>query len=259
VLARHAGADVLVVDAGVEADLPDHPLLIRRSAGRGTADFSRGPAMSRQQALDCVMLGAELTREQVAAGADVIAAGDMGIGNTTSAAAITAAVTGLPASAVTGRGTGVTDERLAHKTRIVEQALALHRPDPSDGVGLLSAVGGFEIAFLSGVLLGTAAERRPAVLDGFISSAAGLAACCIAPEVRDYLLASHCSAELGHRALLDYLGRRPLLDLGMRLGEGTGAALAMGVLEAAAKCLAQMATFESAGVSDSDEVRAPEA
>jgi nicotinate-nucleotide--dimethylbenzimidazole phosphoribosyltransferase len=259
VLGRHCGADVIVVDAGVDASLPDHPLLLKRSAGRGTADFTRGPAMSREQAVDCVLAGATLAREQIAAGADLIAAGDMGIGNTTSAAAITAAVTGMPAEAVTGRGTGVSDERLAHKTRIVEQALALHHPDPADGIGLLSAVGGFEIAFLTGVLLGAATGRRPALLDGFISSAAGLAACAIEPQAVDYLLASHCSAELGHRVLLAHLGKQPLLDLGMRLGEGTGAALAIGILEAAAKCLSEMATFESAGVSDSDEVRPPEA
>jgi nicotinate-nucleotide--dimethylbenzimidazole phosphoribosyltransferase len=259
VLAACAGANVIVVDAGVDADLPDHPSLLRRSAGRGTADFSTGPAMSREQALGCVLAGAELAREQIANGADVIAAGDMGIGNTTSAAAITAVVTGLPVSSVTGRGTGVTDDRLAHKVTVIEQSLALHQPDPSDGVGLLSAVGGFEIAFLAGVLLGTAAGRRPAVLDGIISSAAGLAACAIAPAAQDYLLASHCSAELGHRVLLDHLGKRPLLDLGMRLGEGTGAALAITILEAAARCLSDMATFDSAGVSDSDQVHQPEA
>ena len=206
-----------------------------------------------------MLAGAELAREQVANGADVIAAGDMGIGNTTSAAAITAAVTGLPVSAVTGRGTGVTDEGLAYKVSVIEKSLALHRLDPSDGIGLLSAIGGFEIAFLAGVLLGTAAGRRPAVLDGFISSAAGLAACAIAPAAQDYLLASHCSAELGHRALLDHLGKRPLLDLGMRLGEGTGAALAITILEAAARCLSDMATFDSAGVSNSDQVNQPEA
>lgn len=254
VLARHAGAKVIVVDAGVDADLPEHPALLNRKAGRGTADISRGPAMSREQAVDCVMAGAELARIEIDAGADVMAAGDMGIGNTTPSSAITAVLTGLPASAVTGRGTGVTDERLAHKIRIVEQALAVNKPDSADGIDVLARVGGFEIGFLAGVLLGAAAGRRPAVIDGFISSAAGLIACAIAPGVQDYLLASHCSAELGHRALLDHLGKRPLLDLGMRLGEGTGAALAIGILEASARCLAEMATFAEAGVSDSDDV-----
>jgi nicotinate-nucleotide--dimethylbenzimidazole phosphoribosyltransferase len=259
VLGRHAGATVIVVDAGVDARLPDHPLLLRRSVGQGTFDFTLGPAMSREQALDCVLSGAELAAEQVAAGADVLAAGEMGIGNTTSAAAITAAVTGMRASAVTGRGTGISDERLEHKVAVVEKALALHHPDPTDGLALLSSVGGFEIGFLAGVMLGAAAGRRPLVLDGFISGAAGLVACSIAPAVRDYLLASHCSAELGHRILLDHLGKQPLLDLGMRLGEGTGAALAIEILEAAARILSEMATFESAGVSDSDEVHASEA
>ncbi len=259
VLARQAGAAVLVVDAGVDADLPDHPALLRRRAGRGTNDFTLGPAMTREQALTCVLAGAELAAEQIAAGADVLAAGEMGIGNTTAAAALTAAVTGLPAAAVTGRGTGIADDRLAHKIAVVERALALHTPDPSDGIGLLSAVGGFEIGFLAGVILGAAAGRRPAVLDGFISGAAGLVACAIAPRVVDYLLAAHRSAELGHRLLLDYLGKAPLLDLGMRLGEGTGAALAIQILEAAANILSDMATFESAGVSGSDEAAPSEA
>ncbi|HVC31244.1 MAG TPA: nicotinate-nucleotide--dimethylbenzimidazole phosphoribosyltransferase, partial [Steroidobacteraceae bacterium] len=245
-------------DAGVDADLPEHPSLLRRSAGRGTADFTVGPAMTREQALACVLAGAELAGELIAEGADVIAAGDMGIGNTTASAAIAAVFTGLPVAGVTGRGTGVTDERLAHKVAMIERALILNRPDPSDGIGVLAGVGGFEIGFLAGVLLGTAAGRRPAILDGFISGAAALIACALAPSTRDYLLASHCSAELGHRVVLDYLGKRPLLDLGMRLGEGTGAALGIGLLEAAARCLAQMATFDEAGVSDSDEVQAPE-
>jgi nicotinate-nucleotide--dimethylbenzimidazole phosphoribosyltransferase len=259
VLARQAGARVIVVDAGVDADLPDHPALRRRSAGRGTADFSATLAMSRDQALHCVLSGAELARAEIAAGADLLAAGEMGIGNTTAAAAIAAAVTGMPAGTVTGRGTGISDERLQAKTALIDAALALHHPDPTDGLDLLSKVGGFEISFLAGVLLGTAAGRRPALLDGFISGAAGAVACAIAPAASDYLLAAHCSAELGHRVLLDYLGKRPLLDLGMRLGEGTGAALAIGIVRAAAACLAEMATFESAGVSGSDEVQQPEA
>jgi nicotinate-nucleotide--dimethylbenzimidazole phosphoribosyltransferase len=258
VLARQVGARVIVVDAGVDGSLPEHGALLRRSAGHGTADISVGPAMRHEQAVDCVLAGAELARMEIAAGADVLAAGDMGIGNTTSSAAITAAITGLPVSSVTGRGTGVNDERLARKIAVIERALAINRPDPTDGIDVLARVGGFEIGFLAGVLLGAAAGRRPALLDGFISSAAGLIACTIAPGVGDYLLASHCSAELGHRTLLDYLGKRPLLDLGMRLGEGTGAALAMGILEAAARCLAEMATFDEAGVSDSDEGVRPE-
>lgn len=259
VLARQVGARVLVVDAGVDADLPDDPQLIRCSQGRGTADIRFGAAMSREQATACVLSGAQLAHEQIAAGAGLLAAGEMGIGNTTASAAITAAVTGLPPAMVTGRGTGVTDERLTHKIAAVEQALTVNRPDAADGIGLLAAVGGFEIGFLAGVLLGAAAERRPALLDGFISGAAGLIACALAPAARDYLLASHCSAELGHRALLDQLGKRPLLDLGLRLGEGSGAALAITLLEAAARCLAEMATFAEAGVSDEADLRPNEA
>ena len=259
VLARQAGARVIVVDAGVDATLPDHPALVRRSAGRGTSDLSIGPAMTREQAVSCVLAGARLAMDEIAAGADVLAAGDMGIGNTTASAAITAAITGLPVAAVTGRGTGVSDERLAQKVAIVEQALALNHPDPTDGIDVLARIGGFEIGFLAGVLLGASVRRRPALMDGFISGAAGLIACTIVPGTRDYLLASHCSAEFGHRALLEYLGKPPLLDLGMRLGEGTGAALAMGILDAAARCLAEMATFGEAGVSDSNEVQRPEA
>lgn len=259
VLARQVGARVIVVDAGVDATLPDHPALVRRSAGRGTADLSIGPAMSREQAVSCVLAGAQLASDEIQAGADVLAAGDMGIGNTTASAAITAAITGLPVAAVTGRGTGVSDERLAQKIAIVEQALAFNHPDPTDGIDVLACVGGFEIGFLAGVLLGASVRRRPALMDGFISGAAGLIACTIAPGAREYLLASHCSAEFGHRALLEYLGKPPVLDLGMRLGEGTGAALAMGILDAAACCLAEMATFGEAGVSDSNEVQPPEA
>jgi len=259
VLARQAGARVVVVDAGVDADLPDHPSLLHRSAGRGTADFSVGPAMSRKQAVGCVLSGAEIASAEIAAGADLFAAGEMGIGNTTAAAAIAAAITGMPADAVTGRGTGISDERLRAKAALIEAALALHHPDPSDGIDLLSKVGGFEIGFLAGVLLGAAAGRRPALLDGFISTAAGAVACALAPAAGDYFLASHCSAELGHRILLDHLGKRPLLDLGMRLGEGTGAALAMMIVQASAACLSEMATFESAGVSGSDDAHQPEA
>ncbi|MGI8549229.1 MAG: nicotinate-nucleotide--dimethylbenzimidazole phosphoribosyltransferase [Dehalococcoidia bacterium] len=258
VLARQVGARVVVVDAGVDADLPDHPMLVRLSQGRGTADFSAGPAMSREQAVGCLLSGARLAADAIAAGVDLLAAGDMGIGNTTASAAITAVFTGLPVAAVTGRGTGIDDARLQQKVALIERALELNRPNPADGVGVLAGVGGFEIGVLAGVLIGAAAGRRPALLDGFISGAAGLIACAIAPGARDYLLASHCSAELGHRALLDSLGKRPLLDLGMRLGEGTGAALAIGILEAAAHCLAEMATFAEAGVSDSDQVRRDE-
>lgn len=254
VLARQAGARVVVVDAGVAAELPDHPRLVRRSAGRGTADISSGPAMSREQAIACLRSGAELAREQIRRGADIVAIGDMGIGNTTPSAAITAVFTGMPPAAVTGRGTGVGGERLADKIRRIEQALALNAPDALDGIDVLSKVGGFEIGFLAGVCLGAAAERRPVVLDGFIAAAAALIAVAVAPELRPYLLAAHRSAETGHDAALAHLGLVPLLDLQLRLGEGTGAALGIMLLEAAARTLSEMATFAEAGVAGSDDV-----
>ncbi|HZU77553.1 MAG TPA: nicotinate-nucleotide--dimethylbenzimidazole phosphoribosyltransferase [Dehalococcoidia bacterium] len=258
VLARHAGAEVLVVDAGVAADLPDDPRLLRLGLRRGTADFSSGPAMSRDEALRCVLGGAELAADQVAAGADVLAIGDMGIGNTTASAAITSVFTGLPPAAVTGRGTGVSDERYAEKVRRIEAALAVNRPNPLDGLDVLAKVGGLEIGVLAGVCLGAAALRRPVVLDGFIAAAAAQVAQALAPASVAYMLAAHRSAEPGHVAALAQLGLSPLLDLGMRLGEGTGAALGIILLEAAARVLAEMATFAEAGVSGSDEAQRDE-
>jgi len=258
VLARHAGARVVVVDAGVASDLPDDPRLVKRSAGRGTADLSSGPAMTNDEALSCLRSGMQLAADQVRQGADIIAIGDMGIGNTTPSAAITAVFTGMPVSAVTGRGTGVSDERLAEKVRLIERALMINAPDPADGLDVLTKIGGFEIGFLAGVCLGAAAERRPVVLDGFIAAAAALVAVAIAPELRPYLVAAHRSAELGHDAALAHLGLTPLLDLRMRLGEGTGAALGIMLLEAAAKVLSEMSTFSEAGVSGSDEVTVDE-
>lgn len=253
VLARQAGARVVVVDAGVDADLPDDPALVRRARLRGSGDISTGPAMPREIAEAVLLDGAALARETIAAGTDLIGIGDMGIGNTTPSAAITAAYTRLPADAVTGRGTGVTDERLAEKIARVQAALTVNRPDPADAVGVLSGVGGLEIGFLAGVCLGTAAQRRPVLVDGFIATAAALIACGLAPETRAYLIAAHRSAELGHRAALAHLELEPLLDLGMRLGEGTGAALAIGIVRAAAAILREMSTFAEAGVSDSDQ------
>lgn len=253
VLARQAGARVIVVDAGVAGDLPDHPALLRRARMRGTRDISIGPAMDRATALAVLLDGAALAAEEAANGAGMIGIGDMGIGNTTPSAAITAAFTGLHAAAVTGRGTGVSDDRLAEKVRRVDAALAVNRPDPTDAVGVLAAVGGLEIGFLAGVCLGAAAARRPVVVDGFIATAAALIAHGIAPEAGPYLIAAHRSTELGHQAALAHLGLVPLLDLQMRLGEGTGAALAMQIVRAAAAILREMATFEGAGVSGRDE------
>ena len=249
-MARTAGVDLLIVDAGVAAPLPDHPDLRGLGVGRGTADFTRGPAMTRQQAEACVTAGVEIALETAEAGADLIGTGDMGIGNTTASSAIAAVTTGRPPAETTGRGTGRTDRELAHKTAVVERAIEVNRPDPGDGLDVLAKVGGFEIGVLAGVVLGGALARRVVVLDGFISGAACLVAHTLCPTVTDYVVGSHLSAEAGHRAVLSHLGLRPLLDLDMRLGEGTGSVLAMGLIEAAAACLADMATFDEAGVSD---------
>ena len=250
VMARTAGVDIMLVDAGLATPLPDSPDLRVIGAGRGTADIALGPAMTREQAEVCVEAGIGIALEAAESGADVIGTGDMGIGNTTASSAIAAVLTGRPPGETTGRGTGRSDWELAHKTLVVERALEVNRPDPHDGLDVLAKVGGLEIAVLAGVVLGGALARRVVVLDGFVSGAAGLIAQSLCPSSVDFLVASHLSAEQGHRIVLSHLGLRSLLDLGMRLGEGTGAVLAMGLVEAAAACLTEMATFEEAGVSD---------
>ncbi len=244
-LAVRAGARVVVVDAGVRTPAAAPGVLDRR-AGPGTADFTRGPAMPRATAEALLHQGAELARELAA---DAVVLGDMGIGNTTAAAALTAALLGLPAASVTGRGTGVDDAGYACKVSAVARALEVNRPHPADPVGVLAAVGGFELAFLAGVAIGAASARACVVLDGFPTSAAALAAVRIAPDVRGYVLASHRSVEPGHAAILEALGLEPLLDLRLRLGEGTGGLLALLLLDAAVAVHVGMATFEEAGVS----------
>ncbi len=249
VLTGRLGVERVVVDAGVAGDLPPSPALRSLRMGRGTGDISQGPAMSRPQAERCILAGIDLAVEVAGAGADLIGTGDMGIGNTTPSSAIVAALTGRPPVETTGRGTGRTPAQLAHKARVVSKALEVNAPDPGDPLGVLAKVGGFEIGVLAGVALGGAMMRRAVVLDGFIAAAAALIACSLSPVARDYLIASHRSAEKGHRVALSRLGLRPLLDLGLRLGEGTGAVLAMPVIEGAAACLSDMATFAEAGVS----------
>ena len=252
VLCRRLGVRQLVVDAGIAGPPPaPDPALRVVHVGSGTGDMSRGPAMTRTQAERCVNAGVQLAGEVAADGADLIATGDMGIGNTTAASAITAAVTGRPPTETTGRGTGRNDDQLRHKVAVVERALACNVPDPGDALDVLAKVGGFEIGVLAGVILGGAAQRRAVVLDGFISGAAALLADLLSDHVRGYLVAAHRSAEPGHGVVLAHLGLQPLLDLEMRLGEGSGALLAMPIIEAAAACLAEMATFAEAGVSGS--------
>jgi nicotinate-nucleotide--dimethylbenzimidazole phosphoribosyltransferase len=249
-LARHVGARVVVVDMGVSSPIAPHPDLLERRIAPGTHDFTVEQAMTRAQAQQAVEVGIAVVSDTVTRGADLLATGDMGIGNTTASSAIVATIAGLPAAQVTGRGTGVDDAGLARKSALIERALALHRPDPVDGLDVLAKVGGFEIGGLAGVLIGAAAARLPVVIDGFISGAAALLACVLAPAARPYLIAGHRSVERGHTAVFTLLDLQPLLDLGMRLGEGTGAVLAQSLCQAACKIHREMATFGEAGVSE---------
>ncbi len=248
-IAREVGARVSVLDVGVAAGLRDHPLLRRARVRAGTDDLSRGLAMSREDAARAVAAGAGLAEELIeSGGVDLLVTGDMGIGNTTPAACLVAAFTGRPAREVTGRGTGVDDATLELKAGVVSGALELHRPDPGDPLGVLAAVGGLEHASLVGVVLMGAVCGVPVVLDGVVSDAAALAAVALAPGVAGYLVAGHRSAEPGARIALEQLGLEPLLDLEMRLGEGTGGLLAVPLVRAAARVLGEMATFEEAGL-----------
>jgi nicotinate-nucleotide--dimethylbenzimidazole phosphoribosyltransferase len=253
VLARHAGARVEVVDIGVNGDFEEVPQLIFRKVAYGSRNMAQEPAMSRDEALRALLVGVERAEAATAAGVDVIAAGDMGIGNTTPASALASVFTGRPVSAVTGRGTGIEDNAWQHKVAVINRALALHRPDPADPLGALAAVGGLEIAGIAGLILGSAAARRPLLLDGFIATAGALVATAMAPATADYLIAAHRSVEPGHQTVLEFLGLKPLLNLNLRLGEGTGAALGMLLLEASVKIYREMATFAEAGVSEKEE------
>ena len=248
--AAQAGAEVVVVDVGVATDLGQVPGLLPRKIGRGTQDFSAGPAMSRAEALAAIGVGIEVARDLVAAGNRCLLTGDMGIANTTASAALICAFTGRDPDEVTGRGTGVDDATLARKIEVVRQGLARHQPDAADPVAVLAAVGGFEHAAIAGFILAGAALRVPVVLDGVIAGAAALAATAIAPGAACCLIAGHRSAEPGHTVTLEHLGLRPLVDLSLRLGEGTGALLALPIVQSAARALRDVATFDSAGVTE---------
>jgi len=250
VLSRHVGARVVVADIGVAADLERHPNLKNKKVALGTKNMAQGPAMSREEAVRSIEAGIELVEEELARGIDILGTGDMGIGNTTPSSAITAAITGVDAALVTGRGTGLGDEELKRKAAVIEKAIAINRPDSKDAIDILSKVGGFEIGGIAGVILAGASNRIPVVIDGFISGAAALIASSLAPQVKSYLIASHQSVERGHRIVLEHLGLKPLLNLDLRLGEGTGAALGIGLVEASLKILDEMATFGEAGVSE---------
>jgi nicotinate-nucleotide--dimethylbenzimidazole phosphoribosyltransferase len=250
VLARHIGARVVVVDAGVCSDLKPHPQLIIKKINYGTKNMASGAAMTRDEAIKSIETGMELLEEEMSKGIDIVGTGDMGIGNTTPSSAITACFTKKPVEDVTGKGTGIDDRALKNKIRVIKQALKVNAPDLKNPIDVLAKVGGFEIGGLTGIILAAASKRVPIVIDGFISGAAALIAYCLEPRVKDFMIASHCSQEIGHRIILDYIGLKPLLDLDLRLGEGTGAALGINIIEAAVKILTQMATFKNAGVSE---------
>jgi nicotinate-nucleotide--dimethylbenzimidazole phosphoribosyltransferase len=244
VLCRHYGIENVVVDVGVDYDFPDLPGLVRKKVKRGTENFLERPAMTEAEAIQALQMGIDC-----AAGYDLIGTGDMGIGNTTPSAAILAVLSGLPAEEVVGRGTGIDNERLQHKTQTIRDAIERRKPDPKDGLDILVKIGGFEIGAIAGLILGAASRRIPVVVDGFISGAGAMIATKLAPACRDYLFFSHLSREKGHRRMMEYFDARPILNLDMCLGEGTGAAVAMDVVTAAVRIYQQMATFESASVS----------
>jgi nicotinate-nucleotide--dimethylbenzimidazole phosphoribosyltransferase len=252
VLARQANARVTIVDIGVAADLPSMPGLLRRKVMCGTRNQAHGPAMTREEAEQALQVGVDVLNEEADRGLDIVATGDMGIGNTTPSSSIAAALTGLAVPQVVGRGTGIDDQALEHKIRVIEQSLAVNQPDANDALDVLHKVGGLEIAGLAGVMIAAASRRIPVVVDGFISTAAAMIAVGLAPGVRNYLIAAHQSVEIGHQAMLRHLRLTPLLDLNLRLGEGTGAALAFHLIGASARILREMATFDEAGVSDKE-------
>ena len=254
-ISRQVAADVWVVDMGIIPELDASGLkgadrLKVEKVGNGTANFTKGPAMSHQDAEKALLIGFQQASRRIENGADILGTGDMGIGNTTPSAAIGAVITGASLDEMVGRGTGVDDEGLARKRDIVRRGIEVNAPQPEDGLDVLAKVGGFEIGGIAGSVLACAFHRRAVVVDGFISTAGALIAHALCPVVKDYLFAGHCSAEAGHRLMLQHLGLEPILDLGMRLGEGTGAALAMGVMDGAVKMFKEVLTFEEAGVAN---------
>jgi nicotinate-nucleotide--dimethylbenzimidazole phosphoribosyltransferase len=248
VLASHTGCRVVVVDIGVAEDIEPHPHLLSRKVNRGTKDLSQGPAMTYKEAQASIEEGIRIM-EELSGGIDIVGTGDMGIGNTTPSAAIASVITGRKVEEVTGRGAGVDDDMLGHKIEVIKRAIHINQPQPHNPLDVLSKVGGFEIGGIAGVILGAAYHHIPVVIDGFISGAGALIATGLCPQVKDYLIASHLSAEPGHKLVLEHLGLPPLLSLQMRLGEGTGAALGIFLCEAATKILSQMKTFSEAGIS----------
>ncbi|MEW5958192.1 MAG: nicotinate-nucleotide--dimethylbenzimidazole phosphoribosyltransferase [Chloroflexota bacterium] len=249
VLARQAGARVLVLDAGVAADLPTHANLINGKVASGTANFAQGPAMTRDQAVQAIEAGLAAVEREYEQGLDMVGTGDMGIGNTTPSSAICAVLTRAGVDEVTGRGTGIDDATRRHKVEVIRRGLEVNRPNPNDALDVLAKVGGFEIGAIAGVILGAAARRLPVLVDGFISTAGALIAAGLAPLSKGYMIAAHRSVEPGHRLMQEYLGLEPIFYLDLRLGEGTGGALAMPVVASAVATLNEMATFAEASVS----------
>ncbi|KAB2954191.1 nicotinate-nucleotide--dimethylbenzimidazole phosphoribosyltransferase [Heliorestis acidaminivorans] len=250
VLARHAGAEIVCVDIGVKVDMHDLPDLVNKKVAYGTQNMTKGPAMTRSEAEQAIMVGVEIVKDLVEKeGITLVAPGDMGIANTTSSSAIIAALSGLSVDKVVGRGSGIDNERLKIKIKAIEKALTVNKPDKQDGLDILAKVGGLEIAGMTGVILGAAAYRIPVIIDGFNSTAAALIAATIAPLSRQYMIGSHLSAEPGHKYMLAYLELQPMLTMNLRLGEATGSALVMSMVDAAIKILREMATFEEAGVA----------
>lgn len=255
VLAKHIGAEVIVADMGVAEKISvagGSKNFKDKKIALGTKNMAKGPAMAKDEAIKSIEVGMEIFEEEYQKGIDIVGTGDMGIGNTTASSAIAAAICGVPVENVVGRGTGLNDQGLLHKIEVIKQALKVNKPDPDDAIDVLSKVGGLEIGGLAGIILACAARSVPVVIDGFISGASALIAFKLSPKVREYIVAGHCSVEKGHKIILDYIGLKPLLNLEMRLGEGTGAALGIGIVEAAVKILTQMATFQEAGVSEKE-------
>jgi nicotinate-nucleotide--dimethylbenzimidazole phosphoribosyltransferase len=256
-ISRHVGADVFVVDIGTmtdfdNLDMPGKDRLIVRKVARGTASFVRGPAMSLHEAEQSILNGFQEAAKLFLAGVEIIGTGDMGIGNTTPAAAVGAVICKMDPAEMVGRGTGIDDAGLARKREVVRRGIAVNRPKPEDGLDILSKIGGFEIGGIAGIVLAGAFHRRPVMIDGFISTAGALIADVLCPTVKDYLLSGHCSEEPGHRYMLDHMNLNPILDLGMRLGEGTGGALAMSIVDGALRVFKEMMTFAEAGVPDKE-------
>ena len=254
VLGKHAGARVIAADLGVNFDFDPQLPIFHKKVAKGTANFARVPAMTRQQAEQSIVAGIDIVNALIAQGPlKMLGTGDMGIGNTTPSTAIIAAFSGLAVEKLTGRGTGIDDAALINKIRVIENALALHRPDPKDPLDVLTKVGGFEIGGLAGLVIGAAAAGIPVVCDGLIATAGALIACEMAPAAKDYLFASHRSVEVGHAFMHERLGVVPLLDLKFRLGEGTGAAVAMELLDAATRVLSDIKTFEEVAIADAQK------